>query len=198
VPPDQQRGLLAAAVAAGLGWAHWDATDGAFAVAGGFDPPAAQRLLSGLQLGSEAHLMMHDPLPAVTAWAEFCELVVVPVESAGWRDAFRRIETAGSRPALAVSPTTAIEAVPAGEFPVLVMSVQPGDAGADFRPATLERVRRLAGRGCHAMVGADGGVQPTHFAGLRAAGATWAVSGTALFAGRDLPGWIEAAQAALG
>ncbi|MDQ7991483.1 MAG: hypothetical protein AAGC63_01255 [Propionicimonas sp.] len=198
VPTPQQRERLATAVAGGLGHVHWDATDGVFAVAGGFSPDTAAGLADGLAVGSEAHLMMRDPGPELVAWAELCDLVVVPVEIADWSVALRRIEAAGAVGALAVSPGTDLAVVPRGGFPVLVMSVQPGDAGAEFRPGTLDRVRALAGRGCHPMVGADGGVRGSQLPGLREAGATWAVSGTSLFNAPDLPGWLGEARATFG
>lgn len=191
VPPDDHGRRLAAAVGQGLGHVHWDATDGRFAVEGGFSPASAARLLDGLAVTSEAHLMMHDPVSSIDAWAEFCDLIVVPVEVADWRAALRRIESAGALGGLAVSPDSELSLVPRGRFPVLVMSVLPGDAGAEFRHGTLERIRELARRGCHGMVGVDGGVQAGHLAGLVDAGATWVVSGTGLFNAPDLSEWLN-------
>lgn len=191
VPRAQQRERLAAAVGHGLGHVHWDATDGRFAPAGGFTPASAAGLRDGLAVASEAHLMMHDPVASIDEWVEFCELVVVPVEIADWRSALRRIDAAGAVGGLAVSPDSELSLVPRGHFPVLVMSVKPGDAGAEFRPGTLERVRELVGRGCHAMVGADGGVQAKHLTRLTDAGASWVVSGTGLFNAPDLSEWLS-------
>lgn len=191
--PDLER-LVTQAAGAGLEYLHWDATDGAFAVAGGFGSDQACALAELAGVASEAHLMMHEPGAVIAGWARFCELVVVPVEIADWRGALREIETAGAVPALAVSPATPLGQVPSGDFPVLVMSVQPGQAGSDFRPATIERVRDLHARGCHAMVGVDGGVLPAHLPELAGAGATWVVSGTSLFGAPDVRAWLSAAR----
>lgn len=197
VPATQQRDRLSAAVAGGLGLAHWDATDGKFAAAGGFTPAAAAAHVEGLGVASEAHLMMHRPHPMIDAWAELCELIVVPVEIDDWAGALRRIDAAGVVGALALSPDTEPDLMPRGDFPVLVMSVQPGEAGAEFRPDTTCRVRELAQRGCHRMVGVDGGVQAHHLAGLRQAGATWVVSGTDLFTAVEVGEWVRSARTAL-
>lgn len=198
VPADEVERAVGAAVGAGLTHVHWDATDGLFASPGGFDAAVASAIARATGARSEAHLMMYDPLPAIPEWARFCELIVIPVEIDGWRDAVRAIDASGATPALAVSPATALELVPEGGFPVLVMSVEPGDAGADFRPGTIERVRRLADRGCHAMVGVDGGVLPAHLPALASAGATWVVSGTSLFGAPDVREWLQQASQAMG
>ncbi len=197
VPSGEVEQAVRAAAVAGLTHVHWDATDGVFAAPGGFDATGASAIAEAADVRSEAHLMMLDPLPAIGEWARFCELIVVPVEIDGWRDAVRAIELSGATPALAVSPQTAVERVPEGGFPVLVMSVEPGDAGADFRPGTVERVRRLADRGCHPMVGVDGGVLPAHLPALASAGASWVVSGTSLFGAADVRAWLQHASRAM-
>ena len=194
VPAGDVERAVGRVAAAGLTHVHWDATDGLFAAHGGFDADGAAAIARAVGVGSEAHLMMLDPVPAIPGWAGFCELIVVPVEIDGWRDAVRAIESSGATPALAVSPQTALGRVPHGDFPVLVMSVEPGDAGADFRPGTIERIERLAGRGCHAMVGVDGGVLPAHLPALAEAGATWVVSGTSLFGAPDPGAWLRHAS----
>ncbi len=194
VPAGSQRELLAQAVAAGIDAIHWDTTDGIFAAEGGFSAEQARQLLDGLAVESEAHLMLSDPLPRVGSWAGFCALVIVPVEAADPLAAMRAIEAAGSTAALAVSPDTDLGLVPAGDFPVLVMSVRPGQAGAPLDPRTFARVRQLSERGRHSRIGVDGGVAARDLARLSACGADWVVSGTALFGASDQRTWLEQAR----
>ena len=72
---------------------------------------------------------------------------------------------------------------------VLCMSIHPGYSGQSFMPEALgrvEKLRKLLPAGVHVQV--DGGVDPTNVGPLRAAGATLAVAGTAIFGSEDLPG----------
>lgn len=194
VPVDARAHRLATAVAAGLPVVHWDASDGRFAAPGGFTPSAAGRLLaSAPPVESEAHLMSHAPAPEVPAWAELCTMIVVPLEVDGAPAAVAAIEARGVRPALAVSLGTPLEQVPSG-LPVLLMAITPGEAGAPFDPAVLDRVRRLRDRGRNPVVGVDGGVGPGHFSALAEAGAQWLVSGTSLFQAPDPGAWLEACR----
>ncbi|MFY1637828.1 hypothetical protein ACN27F_31910 [Solwaraspora sp. WMMB335] len=175
--------------AAGLRHVHWDVTDGDFAVTGGFEPALAGALTVSTGVLAEAHLMVRQPLRHVDAWTEFCDVVTVHVEATGWQAAVDRIVRRGRTPAVAVSPGTAmstVDALPA-RVGVLVMCVEPGNAGGAFRPRSGERVRDQRGR---ALLGVDGAVTATRAAELAGAGATWVVSGTDLLRAADPAAWL--------
>lgn len=194
VPVDQRSSRLAAA--AGLTAAHWDATDGQFAAAGGFTADAAAELQAGCPgLSAEAHLMMRDPRAVVPSWAEFCSLIVVHLEAEQARAAVAAVAATGAQPGLAVSLHTRLSLVPA-DFPVLLMSIAPGQAGSAFDSSVLARVSQLRERGRNPLIGVDGGVGRRHFAELAAAGANWVVSGTDLFAAADASEWVAGCRAA--
>lgn len=196
VPPGEQSAQLGRALRAGLGAVHWDATDGVFAAAGGFAPPSALALLpADGPVVSEAHLMMRDPRAVVPAWLDFCSLIAVPVESEHASEAASMIEGRGGQPALAVSLETPLSSVPT-DYPVLLMSVVPGQAGSRFDPAVVARVAALRDRGRNPLIGVDGGVGPVHFTALARAGANWIVSGTSLFSAADQENWIVTCRAA--
>lgn len=197
VPPAMQHRRLVDAAQAGIDAIHWDHTDGVFAPQGGFSAARAEELVTGSDVESEAHLMVEDPVGELAAWARFCDLIIAPVEVGDPLVTLRAIEAVGSRPALAVSPDTDLSLVPRGDFAVLVMSVQPGHAGAAFRQGTVTRVRRLRDRGCHSLVGVDGGVSSGHLPDLAAAGADWIVSGTSLFGASGPRRWIDHARRSL-
>lgn len=190
VPATDQLHTLSAAISDGLDVVHWDATDGVFAAAGGFSPATALALLEQAPaVESEAHLMMHDPLAAIPRWAEFCTAIAVPIEIENAFTAIDAIIARGAQPRLAISPQTDLARLPA-EIPVLLMSVQPGQAGSSFQASTIDRVARLRELDPNRLLGADGGITPTHCADLAEAGARWIVSGTSLFAAASPREWL--------
>lgn len=191
VPAPEQASALVNAVDAGLTTVHWDSSDGRFAAPGGFSNDQALALLADTTgAESEAHLMLEDPLSLVDQWAEWCATVAIPVEIDNPWPALRRAEARGAKPALAVSLETPLERVPRGSFAVLVMAIPPGRAGSPFALEAVNRVAELSARGCHALVGVDGGVGPAQFESLREAGAAWLVSGTSLFSAPDVGDWL--------
>lgn len=196
VPPEEQPARLGAAVTAGLPAVHWDATDGVFAAPGGFTPFTAAELLQGCpSIDSEAHLMMQDPRGAIHAWAVFCSLVAVPMETEHASGATALAEKLGVQPALALSLQTPVQSVPA-DYPILLMAITPGRAGSPFDPGVLNRVSELRARARNPLIGVDGGVGSQQFAALSRAGANWIVSGNSLFTAPDPGHWIDTCQRA--
>ena len=192
VPVQGQAGALVNAVEAGLATVHWDCTDGRFAGPGGFSSDRALSLLAHAPgVESEAHLMLDEPLSQVDQWADLSSTIVVPVEIDNPWAALRRAEARGAQPALAVSLETPLELVPHGAFAVLLMAIPPGRAGSQFAFNAVNRVAELSSRGCHALVGVDGGVGPAEFESLSEAGADWIVSGTSLFSAPDIGAWLD-------
>ena len=178
----------------GLEVAHWDLTDGEFAKAGGFSADRARGLSAQVGVRAEAHLMVTRPMDHVDAWTDFCELVVVHAEANDWQDALQRIEARGARPALALSPGTPTSAVTSIELAVLIMSITPGQAGAQFDRSALTTVAELANTGTKThgatatasttagarLIGLDGGVTASLGHEAVTAGANWLISGTDL------------------
>lgn len=196
VPTTDQLHTLSSAISDGLAVVHWDATDGVFAAPGGFTPATAMALLAQAPaVESEAHLMMHDPLSAIPLWAEFCTAIAVPIEIENAFKAIDVIVAHGVQPRLAISPQTDLTRLPA-DIPVLLMSVQPGQAGSRFQASTIDRAARLHELDPERMLGADGGITPTHCADLTQAGVRWIVSGTSLFTAPSPRQWLEQCQLA--
>ncbi|HML51909.1 MAG TPA: hypothetical protein PKD84_10955 [Propionicimonas sp.] len=191
VPVADQLQALSAAIDDGLNVVHWDSSDGVFAAAGGFTPEAAASLLQQApSVESEAHLMMHDPLPVIPAWAQFCTAIAIPVEIEAAFRAVDLIATLGVQPCLAISPQTDLTRLP-DDIPVLLMSVQPGQAGSAFQPVTIDRVAQLHELDPTRLLGVDGGIAPAHCADLARAGARWIVSGTSLFTAPSPREWLS-------
>lgn len=167
---------------AGLSRLHWDMTDGEFAAAGGFTPASASSLAVRSGLAAEAHIMAHRSARDVDEWTDFCDLVIVHVESEDWRTAVTRIERRGCRPGLAISPQTPSAEVP-NELTVLCMSIVPGQAGSRFDESVLTKIGTLREAAPTRRIGVDGGIRREHADLLAAAGADWVVVGTDLVTG---------------
>lgn len=187
VPGPERTAVAAQLRAAGLRRAHWDTTDGRFAAAGGFTAAEAADLAAAAGFDSEAHVMAEHSATAVDAWADFCDVVFVHVESADWQEAATRVERRGAQPGLALSPGTplaVVEGLPA-DVPVLCMAITPGQAGSAFDLNVLERVAALRASAPERRIGIDGGVTRAHADAAAAAGADWVVVGTDLVFGGE-------------
>jgi ribulose-phosphate 3-epimerase len=99
------------------------------------------------------------------------------------------IRDAGCRAGLAVTPGTpaAVYETLRGEFDLaLVMTVNPGWGGQPLIPVTLEKVRAVRALvGPDLPVEVDGGVDAQTVARCAEAGATWFVTGSAVFGAED-------------
>jgi len=183
VPATERRATAERLRAAGLRRLHWDTTDGRFAAAGGFRPEEAATLAAETGLTAEAHVMARRSAVEVDPWTDFCDLVIVHVESDDWEAAVDRIARRGGTPGLAVSPQTPATSVPA-DMAVLCMSIVPGQAGSAFDRAVLAKVTALRESSPSRRIGVDGGVRRADAAALAAAGADWVVVGTDLVGDR--------------
>jgi ribulose-phosphate 3-epimerase len=180
---------------AGVQRLHLDFADGAF----------VPSLLLGTEVFSllaghdgfvlESHLMVRDPARFAAYFGERSDRVIVHIEATpDVVECIDQIRAAGARPGLAVSPDTPIECL-APLLPlvdqVLIMTVQPGFAGALFIPAMIDKVRwvheYMAATGLDLEIEVDGGINPDTIPALAAAGAITFVGGsTGLFIGEDI------------
>jgi ribulose-phosphate 3-epimerase len=170
---------------------HWDTTDGVFAATGGFDAERARALTHATGLVAEAHLMVRHPAKEVDKWTDFCDLVVVHVESKDWQRAVDRISARDCLPGIAISPETPIHALPDG-LPVLCMTIKPGTAGSPFDETGLARLTHLRKTCSERRIGLDGGVQRRHLELAEHDGADWLVVGTDLFFRNGERRWADA------
>jgi ribulose-phosphate 3-epimerase len=114
------------------------------------------------------------------------------------------IRDLGVKPGVALNPATpisALDCVLADVDLVLIMTVNPGYSGQKFRPAGIEKVRRLAAirkeRGLSFQIEVDGGVDLGNARALAEAGVEIFVTGSALFGAADAAEWIGAFRSAL-
>ncbi|MDR0488507.1 MAG: hypothetical protein LBG99_03765 [Propionibacteriaceae bacterium] len=179
-------------VDAGVTVFHWDRSDGIFAHGGGFTSYEAGSIAEEVGVSSEAHLMMSDPYPEIDQWCEFCEMIVVHVEVESHMEAIRRIEQRGRQPAIAICPSTPLDALDhLPNLPILVMAITPGHAGGSWHTKTIDRLSMLSTRG---LIGVDGGITLEHIPRIREAGSHWIAVGTALVNHPDPQSWLRLAQ----
>ena len=187
--------------AAGADVIHVDVMDGRFVPNITVGPLVVQAVRRVTRLPIDVHLMIVEPERYVEAFAKAgADLVSVHAEaSPHLHRTLQAIRAAGAKPAVALNPSTGLEAVEyvLGDCAmVLLMTVNPGFGGQSYVDAVTEKVRRLRAmadaRGQALDIEVDGGVKPDTAARAAAAGANVLVAGTAIFGQKDYGAAIRA------
>jgi ribulose-phosphate 3-epimerase len=190
---------VAALEEAGVDRIQWDVMDGRFVPNLTFGPDVIAACRPHASVPFEAHLMVEAPDDLAARYVDAgCEMLIVHVEAC--RHLHRtlgHVRELGARPAVALNPSTPLDAV-AHVLDlvdlVLVMTVNPGFGGQDYI-ATMEpkvaAARRLVLDGGHDVdIEVDGGIGPATIGGAASAGANVLVAGSALY--RDPKGLAHA------
>jgi ribulose-phosphate 3-epimerase len=187
--------------AAGADVVHVDVMDGRFVPNITIGPLVVEAVRKVTKLTVDVHLMIVEPERYVEAFAKAgADLVSVHAEvSPHLHRTIQAIRAAGARPAVALNPSTGLEALEyvLGDLDmVLVMTVNPGFGGQKFIEACTEKVRRLRqlaeARNPRLEIEVDGGVKPETAGIVAAAGANVLVAGTAVFGAPDYRAAIAA------
>ena len=177
-----------------VGFVHFDVMDGDFVPNISFGAPVVRSLAGKARLPFDIHLMVTEPgRYAADFVTENTEYITVHAESATHLDrTLRLVRSLGVKCGAALNPATPPEAL---DYvldivdQVLVMSVNPGFGGQSFIPASLEKIRRLAGmreaRGLDFKIGVDGGISRANVLDAVEAGAEIIVTGSAILDARD-------------
>jgi ribulose-phosphate 3-epimerase len=150
----------------------------------------------------EAHLMVENPSEYVEALAGRVAWVILHIETLEDPEAeIRFFKENGFKVSLAANPGTPLEEV----LPhldvldgVLVLTVNPGKHGAEYKPGALEKVRRLRELGVTLPIEVDGGVNPDTILEMKNAGADVFACGSFLMRFDDVDEGIRALREALG
>ena len=175
---------------AGVDRIQWDVMDGQFVPNLTFGPDVIGSVRDLVTVPFEAHLMVNTPELMLKEYVDAgCEILIVHAESTvHLHRTLGAVAELGARAAVALNPSTPIEAV-ANVLDlvemVLIMTVNPGFGGQPYlatmepKIAALKALIDEAGRDVDIEV--DGGIGPTTIAGAASAGANVLVAGSSLF-----------------
>ncbi|MFT3914087.1 MAG: ribulose-phosphate 3-epimerase [Anaeromyxobacteraceae bacterium] len=180
--------------AAGADVVHVDVMDGRFVPNITIGPLIVEAVRKVTKLTVDVHLMIVEPEKYVEAFVKAgANLVSVHAEvSPHLHRTLQAIRAAGGKPAVALNPSTGLEAIDyvlEDLEMVLLMSVNPGFGGQKYIPAVTEKIRRLRAmaekRHPGLEIEVDGGLKPDTVGPVAAAGANMLVAGTAVFGQAD-------------
>lgn len=175
---------------------HLDVMDGHFVPNISFGPALVKAVRHRTSLPLDVHLMISDPGRYVEEFAKAGgDLLVVHVESHGdIGQVLERVRELGSKPGLAISPSTPLErATPflAKVEEIIVMAVHPGFSGQKFIPGSLDRIaeaRKLIDRLSKPPdLSVDGGVTLENAPSVACAGADLLVCGSSVYSKGKTP-----------
>jgi ribulose-phosphate 3-epimerase len=179
---------------AGVDRIQWDVMDGQFVPNLTFGPDVIASVRGHVTVPFEAHLMVNTPELMLKEYVDAgCELLIVHAESTvHLHRTLGAVAELGARAAVALNPSTPIEAV-ANVLDlvemVLIMTVNPGFGGQPYIVTMEPKIAALRALiddlGHDVDIEVDGGIGPATIAGAASAGANVLVAGSSLFRDED-------------
>src|SRR5690242_19566919 len=175
-------------------WIHVDVMDGQFVPNITFGTKVIETVRKLTDLPLDCHLMIVQPERFFDdfAAAGASGLTIHAEVAPHLQRQLTRIRELGSRPRVAVNPSTPLTRVSdvIADFDLLlVMTVNPGFGGQEFIPHSLDKIRRarlvLSEAGSRAALEVDGGISRETIGSCWRAGADTFVAGNAIFSARD-------------
>ena len=178
----------------GADWVHVDVMDNHFVPNLTLGVPVVASLAQNTDLPIDVHLMIEDPDTWAPAYAEagagsvtfHAEAAAAPIRLA------RELRSKGARAAMALKPTTPVDAFAdvLGELDMLlVMTVEPGFGGQKFLDLCLPKIRRarelISAAGLDLWLQVDGGISAETIERCAEAGADVFVAGSAVYSAED-------------
>ena len=183
------------AAESGCDWLHFDVMDGMFVPSISFGEPVLKSVAAVTDIPLDVHMMVSEPSRYIKRYANLgAHSITVHLEAcAGVSSTLRQIKELGVRVGLSIKPDTPVSKVErylSLTDMVLVMTVEPGFGGQAFMPETLPKIRELRRisdeQGLDLDIQVDGGINGETAPLVREAGANVLVSGSYLFAAKDM------------
>lgn len=177
-----------------VNWVQLDIADGIFVNNETFNEPKKLKNLK-TKVRLEAHLMVQKPEQVIDGWLEVVDRVIIHFESKitsrelGMRDLIKKVHSQKKQIGLALNPETHIAA--ATPFLkdldlVLIMMVQPGWGGQEFKEWTLDKIKFLREKWPNGNIEVDGGVNNENIKKIIKAGANLICVGTYVFRSKNI------------
>ncbi len=134
----------------------------------------------------ELHLMVKNPIAEIAKWTEIDSVtaVVFHIESEdNPEECLKTIKQHGWKAGIAINPETPlVKVLPYANMAdeILFMTVHPGQQGAPFVPAVLEKIKEFKKLNATAICSADGGINKNTIKDVVSAGADKLYIGSAL------------------
>lgn len=175
---------------AGADFIHIDVMDGHFVPNITIGPSVVKALRKSSQLPFDVHLMIENPENYVDSFIKAgADLITVHQEATKHlQKIVKAIKEQGVKAGVAINPATplvTLEEILTDSDLVLIMSVNPGFAGQDFIPSSINKIKRLRrwidDQFKNVIIEVDGGISPENSQLVKEAGADILVSGSAIF-----------------
>ncbi len=179
---------------AGVDWIHVDVMDGHFVpnlTMGPFIVAACRRITN---LPLDCHLMVDHPETLINAFAKAgaSNLTIHPENNPSVEDTLIAIRALGCKPGIAINPLTPVEEIlPLMHLVdmVLVMTVNPGYSGQEFKPEVIQKISQVSAiineTNPSIRLEVDGGINVQTVQSVLSAGANTFVSASAIFGDSD-------------
>lgn len=175
-------------------WVQLDIMDGIFVNNETWaNPKDLKKIKTRVKL--EAHLMVQKPENIIDEWLEVVDRVIFHFESKitnrelGIRELIKKVRKKKKEIGLALNPETHYSVV----MPflkdldlILIMTVQPGWGGQEFKKWTLDKIKYLRKQWPNGNIEVDGGINDKNVKEIKKAGANLICAGTYIFRSKDI------------